>query len=122
MRIVVLTLVIGFVLTGCANNNEATATTNIPTSAQTGLVISETTFSGEWIFTVDRGVLRCADGVVTFESGESTFAVNDSAIEQASTNNWAEIGDIVVDNPDGDTLASLIEPMITLGEGLCEDG
>jgi hypothetical protein len=104
----VLGMVFLFISAGCSTGSEGSG----------GATISKDTFSGEWPFTVDEGVLNCEGaGAVTFTANGTTYAVNGTARGATS---FPDVDPIWAKDPDRFAPRIYIGDVIQEGLKLCE--
>jgi hypothetical protein len=94
---------------GCGGNNVPSET------------ISESTFDGDWPFTVSEGIVRChPQGAITFEADGVIYAVNGMALNWAASEGWSDdTRSIWLDSNDPGPKVSMSD-VISYGQSLCE--
>lgn len=111
-----------------AERSETTATSE-PTGRPTTTMerdergrVSQSTFPEPWPLSVDQGTLRCMPGnSVVFVADDGTiYALNGLARGRAEREEWREVDEIWVDNPNLPGTKISIGPLIDLGLDLCE--
>jgi hypothetical protein len=83
--------------------------------------ITKAEYGDRWPFTVEKGILRCEDGMVVFESDGNEYGVNGLAQNQFKK----DIGTILQDDDqygqiNGHSVKKSVEPIIKDGRNLCE--
>ncbi|MEM1308125.1 MAG: DUF2511 domain-containing protein [Cyanobacteria bacterium P01_H01_bin.153] len=93
---------------GCGGNNVPSET------------ISESTFDGDWPFTVSEGIVRChPPTAITFEADGVIYSVNGTADGMAASEGWSDINPIWLDSNDPGPKVN-IGDVIDYGQSLCE--
>ncbi|MBX9936142.1 MAG: YebY family protein [Burkholderiaceae bacterium] len=73
--------------------------TGIVAAAQSGKIeISRSQMGKDWPFTVDKGTLRCASSMVTFEANGTIYAINGTASSRAASMGWRDVSPIWKEN------------------------
>jgi hypothetical protein len=84
------------------------------------LDVSRAQMKDAWPFTIDGGTLKCSGGLVTFATGNKTYAVNGSAKAKGRTIGWTDVVEIWRDNPAIPGTKISIGPVISKGLELCK--
>jgi hypothetical protein len=86
-------------------------------SGRNSVAVKRSDFGDDWPLTVEQGTLRCEGDAVTFNDGETVYAVNGTAKTRKS---GVDIDPIWADNPDIPGTKRNIGVLIDRGLELCE--
>lgn len=95
--------------------------TSIVAAAQSGKVeISHSQMGKDWPFTVEKGTLRCASSMVTFEANGTIYALNGTASSRAANMGWRDVSPIWKENMEIPGTKIGISSVINKGIELCK--